>query len=70
MQMRLTLESLRQLVSASEFTVDFALEDLAAINIVASWSFTTQSVGENSGHSAQPGGDKPANQLKCFYCGG
>ncbi len=40
-----TLESLRQLVSASEFTVDFALEDLASINIVASWSFTTQSVG-------------------------
>ena len=41
-----TLESLRQLVSASEFTVDFALEDLAAVNIVASWSFTTQSVGK------------------------
>jgi len=41
-----TLESLRQLVTASEFTVDFALEDLAGINIVASWSFTTQSVGK------------------------
>ena len=41
-----TLETLRQLVSTSEFTVDFAREDLAAINIIASWSFTTQSVGK------------------------
>ncbi len=41
-----TLELLRQLISASEFTVDFAKEDLAAVNIVASWSFTTQSVGK------------------------
>ena len=40
-----TLESLRQLVSASEFTVDYALEDLSSVNIIASWSFTTQSVG-------------------------
>lgn len=40
-----TLETLRQLISASEFAVDFALTDLAAINIVGSWSFTTQSVG-------------------------
>lgn len=41
-----TLETLRQLVSASEFAADFANEDLASINIVASWSFTTQSVGK------------------------
>ncbi len=41
-----TLELLRQLVSTSEFTVDFAYEDLAAINIAVSWSFTTQSVGD------------------------
>jgi pimeloyl-ACP methyl ester carboxylesterase len=41
-----TLETLRQLISASEFTVDYALEDLSSINIVASWSFTTQSVGK------------------------
>lgn len=41
-----TAELLRQLVSTSEFTADFAHEDLAAINIVVSWSFTTQSVGD------------------------
>jgi pimeloyl-ACP methyl ester carboxylesterase len=41
-----TLETLRQLISASEFTVDYALEDLSSINIIASWSFTTQSVGK------------------------
>lgn len=41
-----TAELLRQLVSASEFTADFAHEDLAAVNIVVSWSFTTQSVGD------------------------
>jgi pimeloyl-ACP methyl ester carboxylesterase len=41
-----TSELLRQLVSASEFTVDFALEDLSAVNMIMSWSFTTQSVGD------------------------
>ncbi len=41
-----TLEILRQLVSASEFTADFEYEDLAAVNIVVSWSFTTQSIGD------------------------
>ena len=41
-----TMEALRQLVTASEFTVDYAYEDLSAINIIASWSFTTQSVGK------------------------
>lgn len=41
-----TLELLRQVVSASEFTVDYALEDLSANNIVVSWSFTTQSIGD------------------------
>lgn len=40
------LEPLRQLVYSSEFMVDVAQEDLAAINIVLSWSFTTQSVGQ------------------------
>lgn len=41
-----TQELLRQLVSTSEFTVDFEFEDLAAINIVVSWSFTTQSIAD------------------------
>ncbi len=41
-----TLEILRQLVTASEFTADFEYEDLAAINIVVGWSFTTQSIGD------------------------
>ncbi|NNE64675.1 MAG: hypothetical protein HKN34_11380, partial [Gammaproteobacteria bacterium] len=41
-----TLELLRQLVSVSETVADVAFEDLAAINIVMSWSFTTQSIGD------------------------
>ena len=41
-----TAEQLRQLISSSEFTADFVLEDLAATNIVVSWSFTTQSISD------------------------
>ncbi len=62
-----TLESLRQLISASEFTVDFAKEDLAATNIVVSWSFTTQSVGKTLATvRSLAASSSPATSLSAF----